>query len=127
MLWVQSETRIQNWLIDSRRNSESGTTIGLGALDQMNTLIRPNHVRTHFGRHPSSNQGPGSFKGGSFSKYGELLEEWQTGRKSSTCDDSDWGRNYTKLHSDVSIRCVRNPEPISPPFAATRLCRGKHR
>lgn len=40
-------------------------------------------------------------------RYGELLQEWQTGRRTSVCPTGLWQAKYTKMHAEVSRLWVR--------------------
>lgn len=42
-------------------------------------------------------------------RYGELLEEWQTGRQKDMCQGGKWQEDYAKLHNEVSRPLHHSP------------------
>ncbi|KAI5478724.1 ABC transporter [Pseudohyphozyma bogoriensis] len=84
---------VYEWLRTTRPLSNRGTPIGLSS------TVPPARIKP---APPAWNlSGPGEYKSGSIHKYGELLEEWRTGRQFSACVKGTWEEEYATLHASI--------------------------
>ncbi|GAA6005249.1 hypothetical protein JCM10207_002913 [Rhodosporidiobolus poonsookiae] len=95
-----SERRTWDWLYRTRRISEGGTGIGLGAEDPPRP-VRPGMAAEEHVHNPGENEGPGFFTSGSRAKYNDLIKEWKTGRPVAACDKGTWEDEYAEMHADM--------------------------
>ncbi|SCV74201.1 BQ2448_6633 [Microbotryum intermedium] len=91
------EARIRAWLKATRPISQRGVPVGLAQSSPHPLPVRPGPAMIRVGR------GPGEYKTGSREKWDALEKEWQTGRPQSTCKNTKWMSQYTKLHHEILI------------------------
>lgn len=102
------DTWTRNWLLETRPVTSSAVGVGLGAASPPLNIRPASPMPTHK-RLPRSREGPGNFAGGSYAKYAELLEEWQTGKQTQVCEGGKWQDDYTKMHDEM-LKGDREPK-----------------
>ncbi|GAA5857662.1 hypothetical protein JCM8547_004321 [Rhodosporidiobolus lusitaniae] len=96
-----NELRVRNWLLATRPHSNQGTFIGYSSPIQPVPFIAEAAPAAKHSGQPRAWEGPGVYDGGSYEKYGELLEEWKTGRQAMHVEGGSWQEAYTLLHKEV--------------------------
>ncbi|KAI5474811.1 putative glycosyltransferase [Pseudohyphozyma bogoriensis] len=104
-----------DWLRTTRADSNRGTAIGLASSDPPER-IQPAPPAWH----PT---GPGKYTKGSPSKFGDLMEEWRTGRQHSECEKGSWEDEYTQLHASM-LNGSRTPRMLEYRCPLGRTCGG---
>ncbi|GAA6044008.1 hypothetical protein JCM8097_000193 [Rhodosporidiobolus ruineniae] len=104
----QEELRLRNWLVSTRPHSLRGTPLFYASPLASVDTINAGSAALSRASLPAPDEGPGNFGGGDYEKYGELLEEWKTGRPVLHDERGKWQEAYKQLQAEI-IRGDRPP------------------